>query len=490
MYADRYVTFFILTYNCLFTFMLTRTINKIIGAVISKKEEPLLVMEYMDHGSLYDLLHNETMTIEGEVVLPILRDIAQGVRFLHASSPQVIHGDLKAQNILVDSKFRAKVADFGLSQKKQVGGTGTPFWMAPELLRRESINTSASDVYSFGIILYELYSREEPYEGEDFQDVIRQVCDPKINKRPPRPPNMPAEVASFFMNNCLLANPEERPSFDDLDLVLKRFQVANVEPGKEVSSIQENKILAREAIAKRNASLLYEVFPKKVADALSAGRKVEPEHFSCVTIFFTDIVGFTTICHSMSVSKVSDMLDRLYLKFDDLSREHDVFKLETIGDAWMGVTNLSTEQLDHTKRIAEFAIAAISVAAETLIDSERPELGVVQIRAGFHSGPVLANVVGSRAPKYTLFGDTVNTSSRMESTSLPGHIQCSDRAAGLLREQAPDISLKYRGEIKVKGKGDMHTYWLLAKNQGTPAFDKEHDSFIPDIFIDEINRSR
>jgi class 3 adenylate cyclase len=88
------------------------------------------------------------------------------------------------------------------------------------------------------------------------------------------------------------------------------------------------------------------------------------------------------------------------LKFDDLSRKHDVFKLETIGDAWMGVTILSTEQLfDHTKRIAEFEIAAMSVADETLIGNEKPELGVVHIRAGFHSGPILANVVGSRAPK-------------------------------------------------------------------------------------------
>jgi serine/threonine protein kinase len=90
------------------------------------------------------------MVIEGELLLPILRDVSQGMRFLHLADPQVIHGDLKAANILVDSRFRAKVADFGLSQKKHLGGTGTPYWMAPELLRRESSNTSMSDVYSFG----------------------------------------------------------------------------------------------------------------------------------------------------------------------------------------------------------------------------------------------------------------------------------------------------------------------------------------------------
>lgn len=81
-------------------------------------------LQYMDHGSLYDLLHNETMSLEGELLVPILHDISQGIRFLHSATPQVIHGDLKAQNILVDSKFRAKVADFGLSQKQNLGGTG------------------------------------------------------------------------------------------------------------------------------------------------------------------------------------------------------------------------------------------------------------------------------------------------------------------------------------------------------------------------------
>lgn len=125
-------------------------VTTVMGAVVDEDEDPMLVMEYMDHGSLYDILHNETLAIDGEILLPILRDISQGMRFLHASDPRVIHGDLKAQNVLVDSRFRAKVADFGLSQKQKVGGTGTPYWMAPELLRMESPNTMASDVFSFG----------------------------------------------------------------------------------------------------------------------------------------------------------------------------------------------------------------------------------------------------------------------------------------------------------------------------------------------------
>ena len=79
-------------------------------------------MQYMEHGSLYDILHNETMPVDSDLLLNIMKDISSGLRFLHSSDPQVLHGDLKAANILVDSKFRAKVADFGLSQKKNLGG--------------------------------------------------------------------------------------------------------------------------------------------------------------------------------------------------------------------------------------------------------------------------------------------------------------------------------------------------------------------------------
>eukprot|EP00980_Cylindrotheca_fusiformis_P014260 scaffold3779_cov80-Cylindrotheca_fusiformis.AAC.1 len=115
------------------------------------------------------------------------------------------------------------------------------------------------------------------------------------------------------------------------------------------------------------------------------------------------------------------MLDRLYLAFDELARKHEVFKVETIGDAWMGVTNLEGNQKDtHVKQIAQFAVDAVDAASKVLIDRDDPSAGFVHIRAGFHCGEVVSNVIGSLNPRYGLFGDTVNTASRMESPRLSG----------------------------------------------------------------------
>ena len=111
----------------------------------------MLVMEYMAYGSLHDLLRNETMFLNGEMILQIARDLAQGLRYLHSSKPPVLHGDLKARNILVDSRFRAKICDFGLATKNPNSISGTPLWLAPEYLRGESSYNTTCDMYSVGL---------------------------------------------------------------------------------------------------------------------------------------------------------------------------------------------------------------------------------------------------------------------------------------------------------------------------------------------------
>ena len=209
--------------------------------MVDKRTEPMMVMEMMDYGSLYDLLHNDSIEIEGDLILPILRDIAQGLRFLHAAQPQIIHGDLKSHNVLVDSKFRAKVADFGLSQKKTLGistqlgvskaaPSGTPYWMAPELLNG-SHNTTASDVYAFGIVLFEVYSRQEPYMGEETEQVLQQVGD--VSRPAPKRPGVPTgcpEGVAQLMQDCWGNAAELRPPFDEIERRLKALTSSSADP--------------------------------------------------------------------------------------------------------------------------------------------------------------------------------------------------------------------------------------------------------------------
>jgi class 3 adenylate cyclase len=353
---------------------------------------------------------------------------------------------------LVDSRFRAKVTDFGLSQDKgSAGCAGTPFWMAPELLSGQSGNTMASDVYSFGIILYEIFSRRDPYDGEDPATVLHLVADELVQKRPPTPKTMPAQIQSI-MKDSVQHEADNRPTFQEVDMRLQRMDAEDL----RLASSQFSQSFGR-----ATSISLFDIFPRHVAKALREGREVEAEHRDMVTIFFSDIVGFTQLSSELPARKVAVLLDRLYTKLDALSRKHDVFKVETIGDAYMAVTNLVKDQeKDHAKRIAEFAIDAIKEANETLIDEDDPEKGCVNIRVGFHSGSVVADVVGTRNLRYCLFGDSVNTASRMESNSKSNRIHCSCASAEILAAQSPSMPLKSRGLIPIKGKGEMHTFWI------------------------------
>jgi len=435
------------------------------GAVIQRGENPLLVMEYMVHGSLYDFIHNSTIVLDGDIILPIICDIVQGILFLHSAKPPCIHGDLKSKNILVNKDLRAKVADFGQRGKRRMKHFGSPFWMAPELLRKETTPNVKTDAYAFGIILYEVYSRQDPPEGEDIGEFIKTIKDPNSPKQPLKA--CPSVVRNIIIE-CLSTNPESRPTFAELHRRLSQLDSETVQPTKPVcQSRRQSNIINSES----SKELLFQVFPRHIAKTLCEGRKVEAEIIDEVTIFFSDIVGFTDISSTLTPVKISQMLDRLYNAFDALSDEYNVFKVETIGDAYMAVTNLvDDQQMDHAVRVAHFSIKALEAANQTLIDSDDPNRGYINIRVGFHSGPVVANVVGSRNPRYCLFGDTVNTASRMESNSQKNRIHCSEAAALLIRKQSLEMPLQSRGKIEVKGKGLMRTFWVNEGNRSRREF--------------------
>jgi class 3 adenylate cyclase len=226
--------------------------------------------------------------------------------------------------------------------------------------------------------------------------------------------------------------------------------------------------------------ILQQAFPPHVADAVLHGRKVLPVSKDCVSVVFTDIVGFTALSGTMDAGKVASMLTRLFDALDALAAEHGVQKVDVIGDAYLAAANLFEDQAgDHAARAARFAVAAVAAARAIPIDADDPAGGPrVELRAGMHCGPAAAVLLGSWGGlKFTLVGDTVNVASRMESTSAAGRVQCSEAAAGLVGRQAPGLGVEARaGGVDVKGKGRMQTYWIgpAAVREG-PAYRFEED---------------
>ncbi|XP_069696916.1 soluble guanylate cyclase 88E [Periplaneta americana] len=207
---------------------------------------------------------------------------------------------------------------------------------------------------------------------------------------------------------------------------------------------------------RRTDELLYQMIPKQVADRLRTGENPIDtcEMFDSVSILFSDVVTFTEICSRITPMEVVSMLNAMYSIFDTLTERNGVYKVETIGDAYMVVSGAPEKEINHAEKVCDMALDMV----EAITDLKDPSTGShLQIRVGVHSGAVVAGIVGLKMPRYCLFGDSVNTASRMESTSEAMKIHISQSTRDLL---SPSYIVSERGEIQVKGKGSMKTYWL------------------------------
>ncbi|XP_063734777.1 soluble guanylate cyclase 88E-like isoform X2 [Eleginops maclovinus] len=238
----------------------------------------------------------------------------------------------------------------------------------------------------------------------------------------------------------------------ELQLALDQEQQKYAQLQEIIKKLDEEK--------KRGDSLLYAMIPKAVADRLRKGiTALETcQVFPDVTILFSDVVKFNEICIHITPMQVVDMLNEIYIVFDTLSEKHNVYKVETIRDAYMVVAGVPNKTTFHAHHICDMALDMLS-SIDHLKD---PSTGDnIQIRVGIHSGMVVAGVVGLKMPRYCLFGDTVNTASRMESNGVGMQIHISQTTKDHL-EHEPYI-IEERGKIFVKGKGYMKTYWLKGK---------------------------
>ena len=215
-------------------------------------------------------------------------------------------------------------------------------------------------------------------------------------------------------------------------------------------------VRAREREQARSERLLLNVLPEPVAARLKQEDGIIADTREEVTVLFADIVGFTGLSERLSASDVVALLDRVFARWDSLAAEHGVEKIKTIGDAYMVAGGIPLPREDHVEAIAETALAMGPALAGLSVETGT----VLQVRIGIDTGPVVAGVIGRAKFIYDLWGDTVNTASRMESHAQPGTIQVTERTYERLREH---YELVPRGTVEVKGKGQMTTYILLGR---------------------------
>ncbi|ELT98319.1 hypothetical protein CAPTEDRAFT_91824 [Capitella teleta] len=445
-------------------------LNDFIGVCVESFSVAYVVYAFCPRGSLKDIIANSDFVLDFTFKSSLTRDLISGMQFIHTSSLSY-HGNLTSYHCYVDKHWVLKISCYDAGMFNQTPVDVNDLWRAPEWLRSATHEFDASawkriDIFSFGIILHELVYDTTPYfaDEDQFPDILQRIRSGKLHHPElPFDKGVPENVRNIVAL-CLAGNPEQRPSFsevrfrlraagwitkagivDSMILMLEKY-TSNLE-----STIQDrtHNLLQEK---KRSEEILHGILPRTIACQLLQGQAVEPEIYSEVTILFSDLLGFSNLCTTSHPIEIVNVLNDLYVMCDNVIQKHSVYKVETVGDSYMLVSGLPDRDLNHGKHIADVAIA--------LMQLKRSLNPCVALRIGINTGPCAAGVVGTTMPRYCLFGDTVNLASRMQSNSLANRIQLSKKARiGL--EIFPGYDCEYRGEIEIKGKGLLKTYWLL-----------------------------
>jgi class 3 adenylate cyclase/DNA-binding response OmpR family regulator len=207
----------------------------------------------------------------------------------------------------------------------------------------------------------------------------------------------------------------------------------------------------------KTQDLLYRVFPRQIADELANAGQSQPRHFDAVTVLFTDFVGFTRVAESMEPKQLINGLEEYFRRFDSLTARCHMEKLKTIGDAYVAAGGVPTANATHPLDAALLALAIRECVAEAAREWEGTSMPSFAIRIGLHTGPLVAGVIGEQRFTYDLWGDTVNTASRMESGGEAGRINISSSTHQLVE---PFFECTPRGSIAVKNRTAVEMYFL------------------------------
>ena len=429
-------------------------------------------------GSLYSLIESEEMELTQDFKISLLLDVAKGMNYIHRSNIGS-HGLLTSKSCFLDSKFTCKIGNywFNLLANASINDDNTEdkLWMAPEVLRHGSMSQK-SDVYSFGIITQEVLNCSKPYNANkpslDVSQILKLVSETGSFYRP--------KIIGFssdwneLADLCWQEDPSIRPTFGDI-----RQRLVNLSGGKAVSVVEsmlhrleahtkhledivQERSVELETEKSKAETLICELLPPSVFEQLKKGKQVQPETFKEGTLFFSDIVGFTSIAGLATPMEIVSLLNRLYMFFDNVIVKYDVYKVATIGDAYIVVSGVPVKNGNrHAREIASMALELIAGIEGFEIDHIPGSY--LKMRVGLHSGPCVAAITGTKMPRYLLFGETVNTGTKIEALGESMKIHVSDTTSKLLEEENHFILVPRSEKVDVSGYGTIQTSWLTAK---------------------------
>jgi adenylate cyclase len=256
--------------------------------------------------------------------------------------------------------------------------------------------------------------------------------------------DLPDDVATRLVNGAV----------SDLALLAATLLLGEAIRGRRALDREHRLLLAER---ERSERLLLNILPAPIAARLKQGEQVIADGFPEVTVLFADLVDYTRRSQETTPERVVQVLDNLFSALDQLAERHGLEKIKTVGDAYVVVGGLPEPRPDHAQAVAEMALAVRDEVPRHLDPGGRP----LAVRIGIDTGPVVAGVIGRRKFSYDLWGDTVNTASRMESEGVPGCIQVTERTYRRLRDR---YRFERRGTIQVKGKGELVTWFLVARD--------------------------
>ncbi|MDW8220559.1 MAG: adenylate/guanylate cyclase domain-containing protein, partial [Bacteroidota bacterium] len=231
-----------------------------------------------------------------------------------------------------------------------------------------------------------------------------------------------------------------------LDEQAREIEISNTELYHKNQLIEEER--------QKSDLLLLNILPPQIAERLKSGEKIIADKFDSATVMFADIVGFTKLSAQIPPEHLVENLSMIFTMFDRLAEQYGLEKIKTIGDAYMAVGGVPVPLEDHTAAVVRMSLAAIQHIQDLTAELDEQ----ISIRIGVHTGAVVAGVIGMRKFAYDLWGDTVNTASRMEASGEANRIHCSEQVYYALKDR---FEFEERGLIEIKGKGRMKTYFVL-----------------------------